>query len=184
MKPIRVRFKQLPEAPNVLLYQCLQTPDELRGKADVISSGVWSIRSDTGPAISPGGGTLWIGGRGVKEDDRIYAANYPDSATTLTGKETFSALIRKWNAENADRPTPTAGGIPWVSVDERLPKEAALYLVLPHNGPPIVVMFTPDGRWEHLSIMRGVPCTLTHWAPINPPIPTDPATNDGWEVVE
>lgn len=44
MKPIRVRFKQLTEAPNVLLYQCLQTPDEVRGKANVISSEGWSIR--------------------------------------------------------------------------------------------------------------------------------------------
>lgn len=34
------------------------------------------------------------------------------------------------------------------------------------------------------SIMRGVPCNLTHWAPINPPSIAAPATNDGWEVVE
>ncbi len=184
MKPIRVRFKQLPEAQNVLLYQCLQTPDEVRGKANVISSEGWSIRSDTGPAISPGGGTLWIGGRCVKEDDRIYAANYPDSATTLTGKETFAALIRKWNAENADRPTPTTSGIPWVSVDERLPKEDALCLAWPCDGAPVVVMFTLAGRWKYPNSVHGVSFTLTHWAPINPPSIAAPATNDGWEVVE
>lgn len=184
MKPIRVRFKQLTEAPNVLLYQCLQTPDEVRGRGLIIEEVGQAIRSDTVTAISPGAGTLWLGGRCVKEDDRICAVNYQDAATALAGKDAFSALIRKWNAENADRPTPTTGGIPWVSVDERLPKEAALCLAWPCDGAPVVVMLTPDGRWKYPNSVHGVSFTLTHWAPINPPSIAAPATNDGWEVVE
>lgn len=184
MKPIRVRFKQLTEAPNVLLYQCLQTPDEVRMGGLVIESAGWSIRSSARPMISAAADTIWVGGQEENMDGRICAADYNDPASSIAAKETFAALIRKWNAENADRPTPTTGGIPWVSVDERLPKEDALCLVWPRNGPPVVVMFTLAGRWKYPNSVHGVSFTLTHWAPINPPSIAAPATNDGWEVVE
>lgn len=184
MIPIIVEFAQ---SGSVLLYRCIQIPEQIRGKRVIAEDTPYTIRSVWRPEIQASALFLW--GSAPQYDTGLVSHAFKTYEAATDARVAFTSLIRKWNAENAESGKPTQYAGVWVRAKDEMPNNGDLVLVMLSKGTTCVAKLHSDDQWLYMSGDGWFQSSaeVTHWARITPPAQEKPVTRTEtltWEVVQ
>ena len=115
MKPIKVKFGRI---KNVLLAQCLDMDESLRGNLRYPSSNGMCISSIEHPELLPTGRQLCLWGYDKDKDTMITSYTYETEDMAKRALRKFTKCIQEYNFENYDSPVDSLNPkIHWTTVE-------------------------------------------------------------------